>query len=187
MESPGSMTGSMSRSIERTTRYVILVSSVILALMITGFIIARIFGVLLPVFYISIIVLASLLIISTVLLIYALLTALRTFATVTDEINPLLTSLQHSVAMISQSLEETTEVVKDTTKSASQTATTISSTTRMATQYAVGPGVRAVGFLVGGQQMLRVFLGKGRARHRYEERRHQQMELIELNSTSEGE
>ncbi len=89
--------------------------------------------------------------------------------------------------MISQSVEETTEVVKDTTKSASQTATTISSTTRMATQYAVGPSVRAVGFLVGGQQMLRVFLGKGRARRRYEDRRQQQMELIELNSNSKGE
>ena len=187
MESAVSATRSMNRTIERTTRYVILVSAVILALMITGFIFARIFGVLLPVFYISIIVLASLLIISTVLLIYALLTALRTFATVTDEINPLSTSLQHSVEMLTQSLVDTTEVVKDTTKSASQTATTISSTTRMATQYAVGPSVRAVGFLVGGQQMLRVFLGKGRARRRYEDRRQQQMELIELNSNSKGE
>jgi hypothetical protein len=155
--------------------------------MITGFVFAKIAGVLLPVFYISIIVLASLLIISTVLLIYALLTALRTFATVTDEINPLLTSLQHSVEMVTQSVQETTEVVKDTTKSASQTATTISSTTRIATQYAVGPSVRAVGFLVGGQQMLRVFVGKGRARRRYEERRQQQLELIELNSNSKGE
>src|SRR5437763_15147087 len=109
MESPGSMTGSMSRSIERTTRYVILVSSVILALMITGFVVARVFGVLLPVFYVSIIVLASLLIISTVLLIYALLTALRTFATVTDEINPMLTSLQHSVDVLTQSVEATTD------------------------------------------------------------------------------
>jgi len=187
MESPTSMTGSMNRTIERTTRYVILISAVILAVMITGFIFARIFGVLLPVFYISIIILASLLIISTVLLIYALLTALRTFATVTDEINPLLVSLQHSVEMISQSVEETTEVVKDTTRSAGQTATTISSTTRMATQYAVGPSVRAVGFLVGGQQMVRVFVGKGRARRRYEDRRQQQLELIELNSSPEGE
>src|SRR5215471_19531205 len=99
MESPKSMTGNMSRTIERTTRYVILISAVILALMITGFIFARIFGVLLPVFFISIIILASLLIISTVLLIYALVTALRTFATVTDEVNPLLTSLQRSVEL----------------------------------------------------------------------------------------
>jgi hypothetical protein len=187
MESPESIAGSVNKTIQKTTRYVIIISSAILAIMITGFIFARIFGVLLPVFYVSIIVLASLLIISTVMLIYALLVALRTFATVTDEINPLLTSLQHSVAMISQSAEETTEVVKDTTKSASQTVTTISSTTRMATQYAVGPSVRAVGFLVGGQQMLRVFVGKGRARRRYEERRQQQLELIELNSNSEGE
>ena len=187
MESAVSATRSMNRTIERTTRYVIIISAAVLAIMIVGFIVARIFNVLLPVFYVSIIVLASLLIISTVLLIYALLTALRTFATVTDEINPLLMSLQHSVAMITQSLEETTEVVKDTTKSASQTATTISSTTRMATQYAVGPSVRAVGFLVGGQQMMRVFLGKGRARRRYEERRQQQLELIKLNSTPEGE
>ena len=187
MESPRSVTGPVSRTIERTTRYVIIISLLVLALMITGFVFARIFGVLLQVFFISIIVLASLLIISTVLLIYALLTALRTFATVTDEINPLLTSLQHSVEMISQSVEETTEVVKDTTKSASQTATTISSTTRMATQYAAGPSLRAVGFLVGGQQMVQVFFGKGRARRRYEDRRQQQMKLIESNSSSKGE
>ena len=187
MESPVSATGSMSRTIKRINLSLIIISILIVALLITGFIFARIFGVLLPVFYISIIVLASLLIISTVLLIYALLTALRTFATVTDEINPLLTSLQHSVEMLTQSVEETTEVVKDTTKSASQTATTISSTTRMATQYAVGPSVRAVGFLAGGQQMMRVFLGKGHARRRYEERRQQQLELIKLNSTPEGE
>ena len=187
MENAVSATKSASRTIERTTNYIIIVSVLVLALMITGFILARIFGVLLQVFFISIIVLASLLIISTVLLIYALLTALRTFATVTDEINPLLTSLQHSVNMISQSVEETTEVVKDTTKSASQTATTISSTTRLATQYAAGPSLRAVGFLIGGQQMLRVFFGKGRARRRYEDRRQQQLELIELNANSKGE
>jgi hypothetical protein len=178
---------SAMRSVERTTRFVILIASVILALMVAGFVVARIFNVLLPVFYIAIIVLASLLITSTTLLIYTLLLGLRTLATLRDEINPLLTSLQHTVEMLSQSVEETTEVVKDTTKSASQTATTISSTTRLATQYAVAPTVRAVGVLVGGQQMLRVFLGKGRARSRYEERRQEQLALIELNSNSKGE
>jgi hypothetical protein len=174
-------------SLEKTTRYVILISSAILALMIAGFVVARIFGVLLPVFYISIIILASLLIISTVLLIYALLTALRAVATIRDEVDPLLISLQHTVEMVTQSVDETTEAVKDTTKSATQTATIISNTTRLATQYAFAPSVRAVGALVGGQQMLRIFLGKGHARRRYEERRQQQLELIELNSTSEGE
>ena len=89
--------------------------------------------------------------------------------------------------MVTQSVDETTEAVKDTTKSATQTATIISNTTRLAAQYAFAPSVRAVGALVGGQQMLRIFLGKGHARRRYEERRQQQLELIELNSTSEGE
>jgi Na+/citrate or Na+/malate symporter len=42
--------GSASRSVEKTTRYVIIIASVVLALMITGFVVARIFGVLLPVF-----------------------------------------------------------------------------------------------------------------------------------------
>ena len=179
--------GSAVRSVEKTTRYVILISSVILALMVAGFVVARIFGVLLPVFYVAIIVLASLLIISTVLLIYTLLTALQTLATMADEVNPMLLSLQHTVEMVTESVEETTEAVKDTTKSATQTATTVSSTARLATQYAVAPSVRAVGVLVGGQQMLRIFLGKGNARRRYEERRQQQLELIELNSTSKGE
>src|SRR5260370_33739101 len=111
MESPESMTGSINRTIERKNRYLIIISAVVLAIMITGFIVARIFSVLLPVFYVSIIVLASLLIISTVLLIYALLTALRTFATVTDEINPLLLSLQHSVEVSTNSVEDTHEAV----------------------------------------------------------------------------
>src|SRR5713226_2404759 len=98
--------GSAVRSVEKTTRYVILIASVILAFMIAGFVVARIFGVLLPVFYVAIIVLASLLIISTVLLIYTLLTALRTLAKMRDEINPSLVSLQHTVEMVTESVEE---------------------------------------------------------------------------------
>ena len=129
--------GSAVKSVEKTTRYVILIASLILTLMIIGFIIARIFGVLLPVFYVAIIVLASLLIISTVLLIYTLLMALRTLATMRDEVNPMLLSLQHTVEMVSESVDETTVAVKDTAKSATQTATTVSSTARLATQYTV--------------------------------------------------
>jgi len=179
--------GSAGRSVEKTSRYVILIASVVLAVMITGFVVARIFGVLLPVFYIAIIVLASLLIISTVLLIYTLLTALQTLATMRDEVNPMLLSLQHTLEMVTASVDETTEAVKDTTKSATQTATTISSTVRLATQYTAVPTVRAVGVLMGGQQMLRIFFGKGYARSRYEERRQQQLELIDVDSTSKGE
>ena len=179
--------GSTARSVEKTTRYVILIASIVLAVMITGFIVARIFGVLLPVFYVAIIVLASVLIISTVLLIYTLLTALHTLATMRDEINPMLLSLQHTVEMVTASVDETTEAVKVTTRSASQTATTISSTIRLATQFMGVPTVRAVGVLVGGQQMVRLFFGKGYARSRYVERRQQQLELLDVDSTSKGE
>lgn len=177
----------MDKVIKRTTRYVILISLAILVLMIVGFVIAGIFGVLLQVLYITIIVLASLLIISTAMLIYALLKALNTVTAVHNELNPLILSLQHTAEMVSKSVEETTEAVKDTTKSATQTATTISNTARLATEYAVAPSAHAVGLLVGGRQMVRIFLGKGRVRRRYEERRKQQLELIELNSTSGGE
>lgn len=179
--------GSMSKFVDKITRYVILVTSAVVAVLIIAFVLARIFDVLLQVFFIAIVVLSALLIITTVLLSYALLTGLRTFATVRNELNPTLTSVQHSVDMVAQSAVETTETVKDTTESASQTATTISSTTRMATQYAVGPSLRAIGFLISGQQLVRIFLGKGRARRRYEKSRKQQLELKEAALTSEGE
>jgi hypothetical protein len=178
---------SASRSVEKTTRYVILIAAVVLALMITGFVVARIFGVLLPVFYVAIIVLASLLIISTVLLIYALLTALQTLATMRDEVNPMLLSLQHTVEMVTESVDETAEAVKGTTMSATQAATTISSTVKLATQYTAVPTVRAVGVLLGGLQMVRIFFGKGHARNRYEDRREQQLELLDVHATSKGE
>jgi hypothetical protein len=179
--------GSAGRSVEKTTRYVILIAAIVLALMITGFVAARIFGVLLPVFYVAIIVLASLLIISTVLLIYALLTALQTLATMRDEVNPMLLSLQHTVEMVTESADETTEAVKGTTRSATQAGTTISSTVKLATQYTAVPTVRAVGVLLGGLQMVHIFFGKGHARNRYEDRREQQLELLDEHATSKGE
>jgi hypothetical protein len=178
--------GAGSEFMRKTTRNVVIISAVVLALLITGFVLARIFGVLLEVFYIALIILASLLLISTAMLIYALLLAMRTFTTVTDELNPMIQSLQHTVEMVTESVEETTETVKDTAKSAGHTATTVSSTARIANEYALSPSIRAVAFLVGGQQMLRIFLGKGRARHRYEERRQQQVELIEANAPDGG-
>jgi methyl-accepting chemotaxis protein len=177
--------GAGSEFMRKTTRNVLLISAVVLALLITGFVIARVLGILLEVFYVALIILASLLLISTAMLIYALLLAMQTFATVTDELNPLIHSLQHTVETVTESVEETAGTVKDTAKSVGQTATAVSSTARLTQEYAFSPSVRAVAFLVGGQQMLRVFLGKGRTRHRYEERRQQQMELIE-SSTPDG-
>ncbi len=178
--------GAGSAFMRRTTRNVILISAVILVLLITGFVIARIFGVLLQVFYITLIILASFLLISTAMLIYALLLAMQTFTTVTDELNPLIQSLQHTVETVTESVEETAGTVKDTAKSVGQTATAVSSTARLSQQYAFSPSVRAVAFLVGGQQMLRVFLGKGRTRHRYEARRQQQLKLLDLNTPDGG-
>lgn len=178
--------GPATAFMRRTTRNVVLISAVVLALLITGFVLARIFGVLLEVFYIALIILASLLLISTAMLIYALLLAMQTFATVTDEVNPMIQSLQHTVEIVTESVEETAGTVKDTAKSVGNTATAVSSTARLTQEYAFSPNVRAVAFLVGGQQMLRVFLGKGRARHRYEERRQQQVKLIESNTLDGG-
>jgi hypothetical protein len=100
---------------------------------------------------------------------------------------PLIASVQNTVGSVKESVEETVGVVKETAKSAGQTATSISSTAKLANEIAFAPSVRAVSLLVGGQQMIRVFLGKGRSRRRYEERRMEQMELIELNSTAGGE
>src|SRR5215472_10274762 len=98
--------GPGSEFMRKTTRNVVLITSVVLALLITGFVLARIFGVLLEVFYIALIVLASLLLISTAMLIYALLLAMQTFATVTDELNPMIQSLQHTVETVTESVEE---------------------------------------------------------------------------------
>src|SRR6266481_6259154 len=125
--------------------------------------------------------------VSTALLIYALLMLIRTITTVRNELKPLIASVQHTVGSVSTSVEETTEAVKETAKIASQTATTIGSTARLTTEVFVAPSVRAAALLVGGQQMFRVFFGKGRTRRRYEERKQEQMELIELNSTEGGE
>ena len=51
---------------------------------------------------------------------------------------------------------------------------------------AVAPSVRAVSTVVAAQQMFRVFLGKGRTRSRYDERKERQRQL-ELDSAVGGE
>ncbi len=142
-----------------------IIGGIVVLLIIAGFIIAGIFGVLLDVVYVSLIVLAALSIISTLFLMYAVFALVRSISTVRDEMKPLLASVQ-----------ETVGIVKDTAKTAGQTATVIGSTARLTSQFAVGPSVRAAAAVVAAQQMLQVFMGKGRARNRLEERRKQQME-----------
>lgn len=172
---------------KKATRYAIVAAIVLVLLLIAGFVLAGIFRVLLDVLYIALIVLAFFALVSTVLLIYALLMLIRTITTVRNEMKPLIASVQHTVGSVSASVEETTGAVKETAKSASQVAASIGSTARLTSEVFVSPSVRAAALLVGGQQMFRVFFGKGRTRRRYEERKQEQMELIELNSTGGGE
>lgn len=157
-------------------KYIIIVGIVLGVLLIAGFILAGIFGVLLDVLYIALIVLAVVTLLSTALLIYAIIALIQTITTVRNEMKPLLASVQ-----------ETVGVVKETAKNAGQTATTIGSTAKLTSEFALAPSVRAAATVLAGQQMLRVFLGKGRVRSRVEERRKQQLELLDSASAAGGE
>ncbi|HZO71518.1 MAG TPA: hypothetical protein VFB60_04900 [Ktedonobacteraceae bacterium] len=138
---------------------------ILLLLLIIGIVLAAVFGVLLEVLYIFLMLLAALMVIATFLQIYSIFLLMRTVTTVRNEMSPLLASVQ-----------ETIGIVKSTAKSAGNTVSTIGATTRLTSEAALGPSVRAVAAVVAGQQMLRIFLGKGHVRSRAEERRRQQME-----------
>jgi hypothetical protein len=146
------------------TRYAI-IAGVILVLLIIGIIVAAIFGVLLDVLYIFLMLLAALMVAATLLQVYSVFMLIQTIRTVRNELTPLLASAQ-----------ETLGIVKDTAKTAGHTVSTIGTTTQFASEFAVGPSVRAVAAVVAAQQMVRVFLGKGHAASRVEQRRRQQME-----------
>jgi hypothetical protein len=102
---------------------------------------------------------------ATLLQVYSVFMLIQTIRTVRNELTPLLASAQ-----------ETLGIVKDTAKTAGHTVSTIGTTTQFASEFAVGPSVRAVAAVVAAQQMVRVFLGKGHAASRVEQRRRQQME-----------
>ncbi|HLJ33541.1 MAG TPA: hypothetical protein VKU38_07820 [Ktedonobacteraceae bacterium] len=153
-----------------------IIGIVVLVLLIAGFILAGIFGLLLDVLYISLIILAALTLISTCFLIYAILMLVQSIRTVRNELKPLIASVQ-----------ETVGIVKDTAKTAGQTATTIGSTAQLTKEFAVGPSVRAAAAVIAGQQMLRVFMGKGRTKSRYEQRRKQQMEAMDVGAGAGGQ
>lgn len=170
---------------KRARRYLLIGGVVALVLLIAGFIIAGIFGVLLDVLYIALIILAFFSLISTAVLIYALLMLIGTISTVRNEMKPLIDSVQETVGVVRGSVQETMDTVKETAKSAGRTANAIGSTARLTREFAIGPSVRLVALIVAGQQILRVFLGRGHARKRLEERRQEQMEL--LNAAGGGE
>ena len=156
------------------TRYAI-IAGVILVLLIVGIVVAAIFGVLLDVLYIFLMLLAALMLAATLLQVYSVVLLIQTITTVRNEMKPLLASVQ-----------ETVGIVKDTAKTAGHTVSTIGTTTQFASEFAVGPSVRAVAAVVAAQQLFRVFLGKGRTRSRYDERRERQRQL-ELDSAVGGE
>jgi hypothetical protein len=142
-------------------------AAVVLLLAIVLIVLAAIFNFLLDLLYITLIVLAAFSLISTGFLIYTMLLLIGSITTVRDEMKPLLASVQ-----------ETVGIVQDTARTAGQTASTIGSTAQLTKEFALAPSVRAVAAVVAVQQMLRVFMGKGRIRTRSEERRKRQMEAI---------
>jgi hypothetical protein len=145
-------------------RYAI-IAGVVLVLLIIGIILAGIFGVLQEVLYIFLMILAALLIAATLFQVYWIIMLIRTVSTVRSEVQPLLNSIQQTVG-----------IVQDTAKTAGHTAATIGSVSQFARDLALGPSVRVAASIIAGLQMINVFFGKGRTRHRADERRKQQME-----------
>ncbi len=152
---------------QRAKRYSIIVGVVVLVLLIMGIVLAAIFNAWLDILYISLIIVATFTLVVLAFQIYTVFLLIRTITTVRDELKPLLASLQ-----------ETLGIVRETAKTAGHSATTIGSTAQLTNEFALGPSVRAVSVVVAGRQMLRVFLGKGHAASRAEQRRKQQMEAI---------
>ncbi len=148
-------------------RIIAIVAGVLALIFLALIIWTAIIGQLLSFLYIVLIILAFFMLFSTGCLIFAVFRLIGTITTVRDEMKPLLASVQQTVG-----------IVEDTAKTAGKTATTISSTAQLASQFAVGPTIRTAATVAAGQKVLRVFIGKGHARSRLEERRRQQMEAI---------
>jgi hypothetical protein len=152
---------------QNAKRYSIIVGVVVLVLLIIGIVLAAIFNAWLDILYISLIIVATFTLVVHAFQIYTVLLLIRTITTVRDELKPLLASVQ-----------ETLGIVRETAKTAGHSATTIGSTAQLTSELALGPSVRAASAVVAGRQMLGVFLGKGHAASRAEQRRKQQMEAI---------
>lgn len=141
-----------------------IIAGVIFVLLLIGIILAAVFGVLQEVLYIFLMLLASIMVLATLLQVYSVVVLIRTIITVRDEMKPLLASAQ-----------ETLGIVKDTAQTAGSTVGTIGSTSELVKDLALAPSIRAVAVVSAGQQMVRVFFGKGGPRSRAEQRRREQM------------
>jgi len=169
---------------QRAKRYIIIIGISVLVILVAGLVLASIFDKLADVLYIFLIILATLSIISTAALIYLLSTLIRTILVVRDEMKPLVGTVQDTVNAVKGSMEETLDEVKEIAKSAGNTASAIQSTANLAS-FGVAPAVRAASVVVASSQVARIFMGKGRSRHRYEKRRKEQMEF--MKAAAEGE
>lgn len=169
---------------KRAMRYIIIIGGAVVLLVIAGLVLAGVFNRLVDVLYIFLIILAALSIISTAALIYLLMTLIRSIMVVREEMKPLVGSVQEAVSTVRGSMDETLDEVKATAKSAGDTVSTIRTTANLAS-FGVAPAVRVASVLVASGQVARVFMGKGRTRNRYEERRKEQMES--MKAAAEGE
>lgn len=159
---------------QHALRYVKIVGIALGVLLVAGLIIAGWFGRLLDVLYVTLIFLAFFSLLATALLIYAVVMLTQTILLVRDEMKPLLVSVLETVDVA----KETAEAVKETAQHAGKTAGTLAGTARLTREYALAPAARAAALLLAGREMSRVFLGRGRTRSRYEERKRKQEELL---------
>ncbi|GHO87717.1 hypothetical protein [Dictyobacter formicarum] len=152
---------------QKAKRFAIITGVVVAIILVGGVAAAAFFGKLLELLYVVLIVLALLLIAGTMYQIYSVFKLVRAINTVRDEMKPLIGSVN-----------ETVGIMKDTARTAGNTVSTIGTATKFTSELALGPSVRAAAAVVAAREMGRVFLGKGHARSRAEERRKQQMEAM---------
>lgn len=164
-------------------RYVKIIGIVLVVLLIAGLVFAGMKGQLLNVLYIALVFLAFFSLLSTALLIYAIVKLIQTILVVRDEMKPLLNSVQDTLGVA----KETVEAVKETAQHAGKTAGTLASAARITKDYAVSPPIRAAALVLAGRQMVKVFMGKGHTRTRAEERRRRQTEILQAEIISGGE
>jgi hypothetical protein len=157
-------------------RYALIVGIVLLIVLVVGIVACAIYGRLLELLYISLVILAILMVGTTLFQIYSIAKLIKAITIVRDEFRPLIGSVQ-----------ETVGIVKDTAKTAGSTVTTIGSAAKLTSDVALGPGVRTVASVVAARQVVRVFFGKGRARSQAEARRQQQEEAMAAAVAEGGE
>src|SRR5690242_19777460 len=112
---------------QKALRYVKIVGIVLAILLVGGLVAAGIFGQLLTMLYIILIILAFFSLLSTALLIYAVVMLIRTILLVRDEVKPLLNSVLETVGVA----KETATAMKETAQQAGKTVGTVASTARL--------------------------------------------------------